>query len=758
MLRFVLLSIGLLVSAISYCQRITFVSQDSIALPEVRCVGFTAQNDSIFYAVSRSNGIVNIPKGEVSRIVASHEGFRDKIIFMDKLVGDANTVIMLPPVALQEVVVTPKDVKEFATHTSYRISQKDMGRYPTVLQALNEIPNITVLSNGMLFFEGDENVKILIDGVDATTSEVQTLSKEDISKVDVYQIPPLRFIAQGVDAVLDIRLKSKIHGGNGAVDITQAFQSLKGDNMAALYYNFKQSRFSLRYNNENTHYRKSRQSEVLDYDFGGVRYNKEKRGLDSKEHYDDNSLNLTYQINKPKNFLYNIKSGLAFNRNGVASNQDVTTGTQSFLATNRLRTNYTKYIVGNYIEKNLGDRFGILLANVNYQRFSTSYNSAYNELSDDANALRDSHSKYKTNLDAVFSELQYQLPYTRAGQFSFSAYEVYKHSEYVDAVTPFNQTVNTLGGQAQWMWMKGNVRWWLTCGAIWYHTNSTNLSKPHNLSIPTPNANVSWRLNGNAQFVFSYSYSGGMPTIAQLSETNQWLDTRLVYHGNSTLKPYKIHSAGVRFVWNIKYLNLSLSNAFSSSPNMICDMYTLTDKYMLQTLVNLSKYRIFSSQLDLSVKPLGNNKLVFWNRIILADLNGENKEYSWNGYRFQWMSTLALNLTNWTVQLFYQYPGKIVEGQLERPRAQCWSATVLYRPQTNLSLGLTCFMPFGKGFKESEHTVNSAPVYADTEYKIMDRNNMLSLKLSYNFSFGRNRNIAQPQYDNYDNDSGILHK
>lgn len=268
MLRFVLLSIGLLVSAISYCQRITFVSQDSIALPEVRCVGFTAQNDSIFYAVSRSNGIVNIPKGEVSRIVASHEGFRDKIIFMDKLVGDANTVIMLPPVALQEVVVTPKDVKEFATHTSYRISQKDMGRYPTVLQALNEIPNITVLSNGMLFFEGDENVKILIDGVDATTSEVQTLSKEDISKVDVYQIPPLRFIAQGVDAVLDIRLKSKIHGGNGAVDITQAFQSLKGDNMAALYYNFKQSRFSLRYNNENTHYRKSRQSEVLDYDLG----------------------------------------------------------------------------------------------------------------------------------------------------------------------------------------------------------------------------------------------------------------------------------------------------------------------------------------------------------------------------------------------------------------------------------------------------------------------------------------------------------
>lgn len=122
------------------------------------------------------------------------------------------------------------------------------------------------------------------------------------------------------------------------------------------------------------------------------------------------------------------------------------------------------------------------------------------------------------------------------------------------------------------------------------------------------------------------------------------------------------------------------------------------------------------------------------------------------------MTSLALNLKHWTVELFYQYPGKVVEGQLERPRAQCWSATVLYRPQTDLSLGLEWFMPFGKGFKESEHTVNSAPVYADTEYKIMDRNNLLSVKLSYNFSFGRNRNRARPQYDNYDSDSGILQK
>ncbi len=758
MVKYFFLCLYLSVSAIGYGKQIKFVTADNLPLAKVRCIGYSANNDSIASWVSNENGAIDIQSVDTDYIIASLHGFSDKIIYDRQLDAGNNTIVMAPGVELKEVVVNPSDMSEFATHTSYRISQKDMARYPTVLQSLNEIPNMTVLSNGALFFEGNQNVKILIDGVDATLQEVKTLSKEDIANVNVYQTPPLRFISQGISSVVDIRLKSRIHGGNGAIDITQAFQPLKGNNSAALYYNNRQSRLSFLYNNENNHYSKYRQSEVLDYNFDGVHYNKVKEGLDSKNHYDDNNFNLSYQVNRPKNFLYNIKSGLSFNRDGGTSNQNVTTGTQSFLATNHLRTSYTRYNIRNYFEKDLGDRFGSILANVNYQHFSTSYNSAYNELSDDVTAINNSHSKYKTHLDAVFSEIQYQLPKNKLGYFSICGYETYKHSKYVDTSNPFYQTTNILGGSAQWMGREGSVRWYLTLGMNWYHTSSTTLSKSHNLCMPAPNVNINWRPSGNIQLSFDYSYTGSVPSIAQLSETNQWIDTKLVYHGNSTLKPYRTHSAGVRFVWNNKYLNLAIRNIFESSPNMICDMYTTTDEYMLQTLVNLSEYRIWTSQIDMSIKPLGNNKLVFWNRVILADLKGKNDEYSWDGYRFQWMTALTMNLTHWTVELSYQYPGKTVQGQLQRPRAQCWDATLLYRPATNLSVGLVWFMPFGKGFKESEHTVNSAPVYADTEYLMRDWSNMLSIKLSYNFNFGRNRNRARPQYDNIDNDSGILHK
>lgn len=755
MTRILLLMLIVMSSIDGYSHKIFFKDIDNVIISGVHCTGFSADMDSIRHWISNDDGAVNINLANVSVLHSSHPDFKDRLIYLSQLHND--TVILSLSTILKEIVVTPNDIQDFSTHTSYRISYKDMERYSNVLQSLNVIPNLTVLQNGGIFFEGDQNIKVLIDGVEATLPDIQTLSKEDVAKVNVYETPPLRFLTQGIDAVIDIRLKSEIYGGNGALELSQAFQSLKGINSAALYYNYKQSRFSLLYSNENRHYKKFCQSEILNYDFDGQEYKKIKQGLNSKKHFDDNDIKLSYQINKPNNFLYNVKAGIALNRNGYNANQKVFVLDDAFLANNYFHSGYTRYNIGNYIEKQLKDGSSIL-GNMNYQHYSTDYSSRYSENGKNLEALQNSHSQYSTILDAIFSEIQYQLPKSALGYFSFSAYDTYKHSKYNNTTTSFFQETNIAGVSAQWMgWIRA-FRWYLTMGVDWFKTASTVLEKANNLIIPAPMININWRPNSMIQISADYSYSGGVPSIAQLSETNQWLDTKLVYHGNSSLKPYKTHSVGIRFVYNQKIINLAIRGSFASSPNMICDMYTLKDDYMLQTLVNLDTYRLWNSQFDLTIRPLGNNTLTFWNRVILSDVEGKNSQYSWDGYRFQWMSDLSLNLKHWTVDLFYQYPGKIVEGQLERPRAQCWSATVLYRPNSNLSLGVEWFMPFGKNFKESEHTVNAAPVYADSEYTIKDRVNMLSLKLSYNFSFGRNRNRVQPQFDNFDNDSGILHK
>ena len=163
---------------------------------------------------------------------------------------------------------------------------------------------------------------------------------------------------------------------------------------------------------------------------------------------------------------------MSFNRNGGTSLQNVHTGEESFLATNKLYTSYSRFNVANYFEKNFGNRFGSLLANVNYQHFSNSYNSAYDEKSDDELAVNDSRSDYKTCLDAVFSEVQYQLPPSKLGYISFVLFETYKRSKYIDTTYPFYQTTNSCGGMAEWAGYKGKIGWYVTMGVNWYSTSS----------------------------------------------------------------------------------------------------------------------------------------------------------------------------------------------------------------------------------------------------------------------------------------------
>lgn len=332
---------------------ILFKTPDGLPVSDVKCTGYSSANDSIASFTSDNGGLIRFSPGDIAYIHASHPDFSGKVFLLSNLKNETDTIVLANAVNLQAVEVTPEDMTDFTTHTTYRLSQAAMQHYPNVMMSLNEIPNMTVLSNGATFYEGDQNIKILIDGIESTPQEIQALSKEDISKVEVYQTPPPRFLAQGVASVIDIKLKSRIFGGNGSIGLSQAFQSLKGNNSAALFYNYKQSRLSLLYNNENIHYRRYRQSEILDYEYDGKEYKKIKEGLNSDRHLDQNDINMSYQINNPADFLYSLKSGFAINRNGLSALQNVNSNGDKFLASNYLHTGFSRFNVGNYFEKKI---------------------------------------------------------------------------------------------------------------------------------------------------------------------------------------------------------------------------------------------------------------------------------------------------------------------------------------------------------------------------------------------------------------------
>lgn len=718
---------------------------------------YSAEMDSIGSAVSDTQGRVTVNSEKFSKLLVDSEGHSPRLIDRSEQPGGKITLITAKE--LKEVSVTEELARQYLTHMSYRIPQSEMKRYATPYLALNTIPNLTVLPSGDLFYEGNSNVKLLLNGVETTQQELSALAKDDISEIKVYQTPPVRYAGMGVASVIEVITKSNLTGGNVGIGIRQWPIPINGQNYAVAYYNYRRSKFSVEWNNDNSHFTKFRKNERLKYTFDGVEYDKNKRGLDSKRNRDNNSITIGYQNNLNKSYLYSFRSGVDFNRYDGNFKQEVTADGNKFPADKTLNTRYNRYWAANYFEKFFGEG-GSVATNVVYQRYNTSYKSRYDETpagTTPDNALSE-NSGYSTHLDAVIAQMMCIMPEHDWGEISLDIYNTYKNSRYVDIASPFSQRSNQFNAAAQFYTRKGKFFYQAQLGIKSLYTKSEAYDMSYSRWIPTPSAWISYRLNRKMRLRLSYAYDGDVPTIAQLSETDQWMDTKLVYHGNSKLKPYREHKVGLTATFNNDYVEASLSGEFKYSPDWICNHFETRPDYILETMINLDRYTSLSGQLDMTIKPLGNGVWTIWNRLIGAKIHGRSPGYKWDGYRIQWMVNNSVSLDRWYFNLYYQYPGKIAEGQLIRPRTQCWSLLASYRPTPDMLVGLEWWMPFGKSYKESERSVPTALVQTESENEIRGWANTVALRFIWNFSFGKRQNSARQKLKGQNDDSGILTK
>lgn len=750
----------------AYAHHGKVVNREGSPLDSVAVTVYTAAMDSLMRVYTADDGTFAFSHSASAAgyVRFSHPRYSERMIGLGEN-NDLGVITMDKPVALDEVVITPRFMEQYLEHRSYKLKPEAVKRYNTFFQALSEIPNLIATKSGGLFYEGSSNVKLLLNGVESSEVEISTLAAEDISKVNVYRTPPARFQHSGVDAVIDVITKSNLTGGNVAVNLQDAFIPLKGENSAAFYYNYKRSRVSLLYNNNFRFFDKYRLDETLDYEFDGVEYNKVKTGLDSDDEIKNHSLTLSYQNNLYNSYLVNVKTGGNFNREDGDYAQDVKTNrNRHYLARKQLNTRYDNYWGSAYYEKNFDRDPGgrLLMANVKWSHYKNRYFSSYAETPQDEWSEEEkvkTASAYKTRYDAVLGEIQYKMKEQDWGQLSFVLYDTYKYSRYADTDHPFFLRNNNLGGLVQYNGHKGRFRYTASLGVQYTLSDAYSLSKRHTLWVPRPILRLYYTPSQNLNFRLDYTYLSNLPTVAQLSETNQWIDTKYVYHGNASLKPYKSHNVSLQGVLTSKYLNANLRANLRVSPGMTCSHFFRTDDYMLETIINLDKYTVVDAQLDMTVKPLGNTTWMIWNRFIVGRTDGKGVNYEWDGHRFQWMFINTVNLDKWSMEAFYQYPGTITEGQLVRPRGQCWSVSAFYRPVNGMSVGLEWWMPFGKYFGDSERSVSSAPVHTHRKNRICDWKNMLSVCFSYNFSFGKNRNRAKPRFSNSEgSDAGILKK
>lgn len=268
----------------------TVVDQSRNPVADVKITFIGNSNDTVAKLISDKEGKFEY-SDSVRFILFSHPGFdpakadvrndKDRLFFMHKSKD------------LAEIVVTPKLVQQFEDHDSYYIPRKAMKKYINTLHSLNEIPLMNVSPQGEVSYEG-EGVRFLLNGVQASASEIAAISKDDVYKVNVYRTPPQQLLGADFTTVVEITLKSDLRGGNGSIRTNNAVNKIWGDNNAAFYYNYKTSRFSLLYDNTYRHHHKGGYNdETMSYEFDGVEVKYDNRKLSNTYH--THYLTLTYQ-------------------------------------------------------------------------------------------------------------------------------------------------------------------------------------------------------------------------------------------------------------------------------------------------------------------------------------------------------------------------------------------------------------------------------------------------------------------------------
>lgn len=224
---------------------------------------------------------------------------------------------------LDEVVVTASMVKRFTDKKEYKLTNIEKGQYSSALSALEFLPKIQILDQSVSSVDG-KAVKILINGVPSTPTDLAVISPDNISKIDYYTQPPIQYSNMGLGAVIDVVTKEKQNGGSVGINTQNAVTTGFGNNVVNFKYNWGNSQIGVTYNINYRNYNKRVLDEKVAYSVGGTDYEKIKSGRNSPYAYEQQMAEISFNNSKADNYLFNAK--LSFNslNRRRSSIQDIT--------------------------------------------------------------------------------------------------------------------------------------------------------------------------------------------------------------------------------------------------------------------------------------------------------------------------------------------------------------------------------------------------------------------------------------------------
>lgn len=703
--------------------------------------------------------IKNVMPGDYY-LTISYLGFLSKTVSLNNLSKSVNLGdIPLVPEAneLEGITVTASNVSNKTDRLIIFVTDEQKSKATNGINILSVMQLPRLIVNPMtneVTLPGEESVQFCINEVKVDPADIRALQPADIIRVEYLDNPGLRYGNAGV--VINYILKREITGGSVSLDLSNAVTTSFGDDQVAAKFNYKKSEFGLiysaRYRNPNKIWEDQEQTFFFE---DGTNMQRINKGIPGKLSENSHHVTLNYNLLNEKSY-FNATVRYSFQEDDKIAHTDQYTSVKPDNITNVFQGSDTRQhlpsidlyyqyslknkqtimfnLVGTYIKSEIDqiyeetkaeESIADIISHVNGKKYSIIGEGIYEKMFENNN--RFSAGMKHTQ---AFANNDYTGDVNSRTKMDQS--DTYLYAEYAGTINRFSY-MGGVGVSRSWAKQEGKEDYT-------HYTFRPKMTLQYNFS-PRMFARLK-----------SEVYSTP-PSLSRLSAVDQYIDTLQVMRGNPELKPNLNYATSFLLSWRKGGYGINLNTYYNYCPNPIMEETIRENGLFVQTYNNQKSWQKLNSELTL-------NGDIIKSYLSVSVTGGVNRYISKGNmythtntnfyYRAQLMARYKKLMGIFQANSAYDH----LAGESLNGGENIHLAMLMYNGG-RFNIGAGIMLPFSNQYKREHEGRNE---YSPSKMNMYSNNfsQMVLLKFSWNFSYGRKAKSANKRINNEDRDSGIM--
>ena len=660
---------------------------------------------------------------------------------------------------LDEVTVTASNVTATADKKQVFPNQQQVKASANGVDLLRNllIPrlNVSPMDNSVSTIDGG-TVQLAINGRKATKEEVTALQPSEIIRVEMLEDPGLRY--GEADAVVNYVIRRYDMGGSFGYNGNQSTKSWFGQHNANGKLNFGKSELSIYYNTNQQYFNEwwFDRNETFIFKDGKQYHRHAHTETDGQKRFEE-AASLTYNLQDNDNYMFNASLNL-FHYNDPARRFYAELYTDEFPSTitDRREVGHDRGLTPSidlYYQHNL-KKNQFLALNAVGTFIGTKNRNTYAEYLNDEKIV-DYQSGVNGNKYSIILEGIYEKGFDNGGRLSTGIKHAQGYTDNIYDGTLYFQTkmkqADTYGYiQYQGRWKKLGYNIGLGATRSWFRQEG---QKDYETWSFNPRFNLTYTFNKHWSAAFQGNISTINPSLSQLSAADQLTDSLQIERGNPNLNPYDYYRTSFRLNYNKNKWNIGFFGNYTYRDDAIMSHIYQENSKFIHSYANHDNFQKLNVGINTRVGMLWN--ILQLSGSIYSDTEWSNGiDYRHKHHSLGWDIIAMLMYKNFMAYAMYGQKSDNLFGEHLSKGEKAHIIQLQYRLK-NVNLGLRMYNPFENDYARKEVDKNRYAGY-DYEYHMDDVARMVTVTLSWNFSFGRDYKSKNKRMSNSDSDSGVM--